>query len=164
MQIGECAGELEEPCTVVGRWMLAVLLHQRESELRLGRMLNGGKSGWNKDEPAVIEIACEFAVRRYFKSSINIDEIAAFVADMRGRVRSTSPPGQSETEALIRLALGDRDIAVPQVSASEIFLIHGTVVGQVVYRLQLTQAETRRLVERAERQAFKRGWNPPLYS
>lgn len=68
MQIGECAGELEEP--------------------------------------AVIEIACEFAVRRYFRSSINIAEIAAFVADMRGRVRSTSPPGQSETEAVIRLALG----------------------------------------------------------
>jgi hypothetical protein len=128
-------------------------------------MLNSGKNiTWNRDEPAVVAIASEFAVRRYFRSVINNDEIAAFVADIRERVRSSAPPGQSETEAVVRRALGDSSVAMPRVSAEELCYIQGLVLGQVVFRLELSQPEINRLIERVERQAFNRGWKPPLYT
>lgn len=163
METSETAGEAGAPCTVAGHWLLAVLLGQRESEKRLLRMLNGGENGWNKSEAAVVEIAAEFAARRYFRSNINPHEIAIFASELRERAHSTAPPDQSETEAAIYAFLGQPSAAMPHVSAGELFFIHVAVLGWAVVKLNLNQSEIRRLVERSERQAVKRGWNPPLY-
>lgn len=55
------------PRTYVGRWLLALLMHDPELREQLRSTLNGGKeTGWNDDEPAVIEAACELAFRLFF--------------------------------------------------------------------------------------------------
>ena len=54
------------PSTVVGKFLRAALLDQRELRRQLTTTLNNGKPGWNGDEPAVVEAACEIAVREYF--------------------------------------------------------------------------------------------------
>lgn len=54
------------PSTAVGVWLRASLLDQRELRRKLTTTLNNGKPGWNDDEPAVVEAACEIAVREFF--------------------------------------------------------------------------------------------------
>lgn len=152
----------QEPRTVVGRWLLANLLHQQELQQKLSPMLNGGKAGWNNDEPAVVEVACQLTVGQYFRRDVDIREITAFAAEMRSKIYSVKPPGQLETEALIRLALGDPDVVIDNIVPLDIFTIQGTVTGQAVNKLGLTETDIRELVMKSERLAFERGWNPPL--
>ena len=47
------------PRTVVGMWLRAGFLLETEKRNRLASTLNGGTDGWNYDEPAVVEAACE---------------------------------------------------------------------------------------------------------
>lgn len=47
------------PRTLVGQWLLAAVLEQRDLRDRLVKSLNGGQGGWNNDEPAVIAAACQ---------------------------------------------------------------------------------------------------------
>ena len=147
---------------MVGQWLLAGLLNQVEEREKLGRMLNGGKSGWNYDEPAVVEIACQLAARHYFGNGINVYVISAFVTELRGRIHSTTPPDQEKTEALLRHALGDRDVAVSHIAHLDMFYSQGAIFGQIVHKLGLKPTEIKELIIQAELQAFEQGWNPPV--
>jgi hypothetical protein len=59
------------PRTCVGRWLCAGLRGESKDYNRLAHTLNRGQKGWNDDEPAVVEAACEMAVRRFFAAILN---------------------------------------------------------------------------------------------
>ena len=107
------------PSTVVGGWLRALLLDQRELTGQLTTTLNYGKPGWNDDEPAVVEALCEIAVREYFGADYDVRAITSFVSRMRSRVHSVEPPGQLAAEAVIRFSLGETDVVAGDVKRLE---------------------------------------------
>ena len=111
-----------------------------------------------------MEAACEIAVRRYFRRDADVREITAFVSEFRARIHSTKPPGQLEAEALVRMALGDPDVVVDDISFTDTFNTQAGVTLLVILKLGLDSPEVRQLVIDGERLAFRRGWNPPLYT
>jgi hypothetical protein len=80
------------PSTAVGRWLRAGLLNQRELKDRLFRTLNSRKpTGWNDDEAAVVEAACELAAREYFGGDYDVRAITSLVSQMRSKIHSAEP-------------------------------------------------------------------------
>jgi hypothetical protein len=142
---------------------MAGLLNQPAERERLAlKLFNGVKGSWNFDEPAVVIIISERAVRRLFSQPIDVREITAFVLQMRSMIHSIEPPDQLKTEALIRYALGDRDVDISGIKPDEMFGILGIVLGTVVHRLGIAQDEIRKMVLDGESAAFDQGWKPPL--
>lgn len=136
----------------------------RQPELReqLGLTLNGGKTGWNDDEPAVVEAACELAVRRFFPQDYDVRAITAFVSELRAATGNDPPVEQLKTEAVIRSALGEADVATGDITPGQKYLMRGRVTGLAVGKLGLNEAGIDQLITDAERVAFGRGWRPPL--
>jgi hypothetical protein len=162
MRFGSREVSSGKPRTYVGRFLRAALLDQREERSRLERRLNGGKSGWNDDEPAVFRAASELMVRRYFLRDVDVREITKFVSDIRAKIHSATPPDQLEAEAVIRAALGEKDIVTDDIRPAEEFNINGLIVGQITRKLRFSEADIDELIADSERIAFEQGWNPPL--
>lgn len=151
------------PRTNVGQWLRAALLRQTELRDRLRPKLNGGrKTGWNDDEPAVLEAACERAVGRFFGSDYDVRAVTAFAAQLREANAGDPTYDQLKMEAVIRLALGEPDVDTQGITAGQKFLIRLVVLGGVVAKLGLGEADVDQLITEAERVAIERGWNPPL--
>jgi len=126
--------------------------------------LNGGKDGWNDDEPAVIEAACELAVRRYFAEDYDVLAVADFVAELRLATGNDPPLDQLKTEAVIRWALGKADVVTDDITAGQQFWMRTAAVTLLTIRLQLDEAGIDQLIIDSERIALERGWHPPLAS
>jgi hypothetical protein len=150
------------PSTVIGRWLRAALLGQRELRIRLTPALNNGKPGWNDDEPAVLEAVCEIALREYFGGDYDVRAITSFVARMRSQIHSVESPDQLVTEALIRSSLGETDVFTDDVKSGQKYEIRISVLGQAKLLLGWDEATVDQRIVEGERVAFERGWNPPL--
>jgi hypothetical protein len=152
------------PRTCVGQWLRAVLLRQLELRDRLRPKLNGGKKGWNDDEPAVVEAACESAVARFFGANYDARDVTAFAA-LLGEAAGDDPNpmfDQLKTEAVIRLALGEPDVDTQGITPGQKFGVRVNVLAGVVGKLGLGEADVDQLITDAEKVAVRRGWNPPL--
>ena len=150
------------PSTVVGMWLRATLLDQRELARQLNTTLNNGKPGWNDDEPAVAEAMCEIAVREYFGGDYDVRAITSFVSRMRSRIHSVAAPGQLETEAVIRSALGETDVVIDDIKPLQKYVIRVSVLIQARLLLDWDEATIDQRIVEGERVAFERGWHPPL--
>lgn len=151
------------PRTYIGQWMRANQLNQLELRDELAGKLNGGNtSGWNYDELAVVEVAFQMAAHRLFRTDADVRNISAYVADLRRRITTATPPGQLEAEALIRAALGDQDVVINGISTLDGFTAQAAVFVDIALRLGLDEAAIERLIARAEKIAVERGWHPPL--
>ena len=151
------------PRTYVGLWLRASLRGESETYRRLSRSLNGGRNGWNDDEPAVVEAACELAVQQFFGSERDDQMIADFVSGMRARIaRSKLPPGQAEVEAVVKSALGGTNVDVAHIKRSELLNIRTAVLVNISDGLSLDGQAVDVLIVSAEERAGSRGWSPPL--
>ena len=159
LRSGSRPGPPTKPRTYVGLWLRAGLLGENELRRELTGKLNGGKDGWNYDEPAVVDAACEIVVRRFFPSDVDVREIAAIASDMRQK--SKSLPGQLKVEAVIRAALGEADVVIDDIKPPELLHIRGAVVAYLFIILGAKFSVDELIIE-AENIAFERGWKPPL--
>lgn len=151
------------PRTCVGLWLRAGFLGQRELRDRLKLTLNGGDpEGWNYEEPFVAAAVCEIAVRKLFRAAPDAQAVTTFVTDMRGRIRSTAPPGQEVCEAVIRDAFRDPGVDFTHVSSAELFHAHIAVAGMAVRTLRLDEAAIDEMIAEGERLTFEAGRHPPL--
>lgn len=152
------------PRTIVGRWFLASLFESETEMNRYRNMLNRGVGGYNNDEPAVLDLVCIAIVRRYFGDVIDPRRIDSFAADLSGRVRGAEPPIQVEVEALVYLALGDRDSlpVVRKMSRSDIFHTQASISARIAFELELSRDEVMDIIVNAEGRALEQGWKPPL--
>jgi hypothetical protein len=147
------------PRTWAGLWLRAALRGENELRRQLTGRLNGGKEGWNYDEPAVVDAACELAVRRFFPPGVDVREITAVASDMRQK--SKSLPGQLKVEAVIRSALGEADVVIDDIKPPELLHIRGAIVTYLFIILG-AKFSVDELITEAENIAFERGWKPPL--
>lgn len=157
------------PRTVVGLWFRAMSLGMTEERTRLSDMLNGGKPGWNDDEPAVIQAASELAARRYLGPKASADQITTAAAqvveaDRRGadlRGRAGSLPDKTYVQAVLKHDTGDRPAGWDNIRPSVALHIRGAFMVFVVSALDI-MFELDALIRDAEALAFARGLNPPL--
>jgi hypothetical protein len=151
------------PRTYVGLWLRALLRGESDDYRRLTHKLNGGEKGWNDDEPAVVEAACQLMVRRYFSSYRHVS-ITALMSDMRDRIaKQRTPSRQEDMEAVVRDALDESTAAAPSdIKRSELYRIRGAVTVNIADILRLDFEAVDQLVVEAERIAVARGYRPPL--
>jgi hypothetical protein len=151
------------PHTLVGLWLRASLRGDKEDYTRRGPTLNRGEKGWNKDEPAVVEAACQIAVRQYFSAYHHVT-IDVFVADMRRRISAggVTPSHQEDMEAVIRAALDDTADVPPAIKPAELFRIRAAVTVTITDILKLDTQAIDQFVAEAERIAIARGYSPPM--
>jgi hypothetical protein len=157
-----------QPRTVIGRWMHALAVGEDEERNRLQSLLNGGKAtGWNNDEPGVVQAACELAARRYFTALAGPERIARAAADLRDTDRRESElrgaparmPGQEAVEAILRDAAGE-PVEIPRdISRTTLFGIRGAFVMYALAKLDAV-FDVDRLICEAEAIAFDRGFAP----
>lgn len=153
------------PRTFVGRWLRAAMLDQREERDRLVRTLNGGSAtGWNDDEPAVVEAAAELVLRRYFGSRApDPDKEASLSAAVTvGLSEILRPLGEQHADAVIKSALGARSPAFDALKPGDRHVLRAAVVSIASATMELDEATVDELVREAERNAFERGFHPPL--
>jgi hypothetical protein len=148
----------------MGMWLRALLLHDAETRKWLSRQLNGGKLGFNRDEAAVVQAACELAVQRLWGSDYDVGEITAAVSFMREAdlENGKNRYGQLEMEAVIRAALGETATDLSGIPRPLAFEIQIVSTGYAVRMLALAEADVTQLLVEGERIAFERGWHPPL--
>lgn len=154
-----------QPRTVMGLWLRALLLRYAEARKRLSPQLNGGNLGFNRDEAAVAQAACELAVRRLWGSDYDVRDITAAVSFMREAdlEKGHAPPsGQLEMEAVIRAALGEPEVDLSGIPRPMAWGIQIVAMGYAVRVLAMAEPEVDQLLVEAERIAFERGRHPPL--
>jgi hypothetical protein len=129
---------------------------------RLARTLNRGQKGWNDDEPAVVEAACQMAVQQFFATYGHVP-VDAFVADMRQRIaKERTPSRQEDMEVVIRAALNDNASVPPDIKRGELLRIRGAVTANIADILKLDAEAIDQFIAEAERVAIARGYSPPL--
>ncbi len=149
------------PRTFVGRWLRASMLDQREERDRLVHTLNGGSAtGWNDDEPAVVEAALELVLQYFNDDQVGIGELAGLVsAALAADHRQDDGP---KAAALINAALGADASGADQVARMDRFRLNMLAATAASAKLQLEEAGVDAVLREAERLAFERGWHPPL--
>lgn len=138
----------------------------QDAELRdrLGRRLNDGKKGSQRDEAGVMQAACDLAVRRYFGPGYDVRAVTQLVSSMReaNLAQGKTPHGQVEMEAVIRHALGETDVDVKGINFQAAFEVQGEVMGTITYLLKFTERQVDELITEAEQLAFARGLSPSM--
>jgi hypothetical protein len=153
------------PRTFVGRWLRAGMLDRRDERDRLVRTLNGGSAtGWNDDEPAVVEAAAELVLRRYFGPGEPDPDKAASLAHAVtvGLAEIKRPLGEQHADAVIRSALGAASPGFDALKPGDRHVLRGAAVSIASAMMELDEAAVDELLREAERLAFERGWHPPL--
>jgi hypothetical protein len=139
-----------------------MLLGQSQLREQLRPTLNGGRRGWNDDEPAVVEATFELVVSRFFGTDYDVRVITEFVMEMRKATSNDPRLDALTTEAMIRSARGDKDVDTKGITPAQKFYIHSVVAGFASLKLPLTETEVNRITIDAEKIAMERGWRPPL--
>jgi hypothetical protein len=108
----------------------------------------------------VVEAVCVLALRKRFPGGPDPQTITAFVSGFRGRIHSTPPPGQLETEAVVRFALGDPDVRVGHIPSSELLLAQYLTAAEACIQLGLDEAAINQIIIEGEQVAWQQGWKP----
>lgn len=151
-----------KPRTYVGQWLRAAFLRQQELRKELQVTLNGGKPGWNNDEPAVVEFACQIVLRQLFGNEYDASYITGFVDDLRAATEGDPPVDHLKAEMLIRDALGEAEIEVIDIDPGQKFVLRFMIAGTAAFLLDLDEAAVDEIITDSERIAFARGWKPPV--
>jgi hypothetical protein len=150
------------PRTYIGLWLRAGWRGDNEEHKRLLKHLNRGEKGWNEDEPAVIEAACQLAVRRLFAEYPHVS-IEEFVRDMRERNhKQKTAHGREDMEAVVRAALDDSVSVPPHIRRGELLEIQGAVAFNIISILKFDDQALEHFIVEAEALAMERGYQPPL--
>jgi len=116
----------------------------------------------NSDEHFVVAAVCEIAIRKLFPAGLDAQAVTAFVADMRSRIHSETPPDQHVCEAIIRDAFRDPGVDYTNVSDAEMFIAQGAIAGMAVRALEVDEAAIDEMIVEGERAAFDAGRQPPV--
>jgi hypothetical protein len=165
MWYGSRAESAARPGTCIGQWLGALLLNDCDLRRKLTAHLNGGKPGWNDDEPAVVQAVCELALQRLFGESRDNRMVTDFVSEMRRKIaRGRTPPTQESMEVVIRAALGEQAPEISKLRGSELIYIRGAAAAEVCDSLNLGELQINEMIVAGENIARARGWAPPLCS
>jgi hypothetical protein len=152
------------PRTYVGRWLRAAMLDQRELRDSLTVTLNSGRPGWNDDEPAVAEAACELMLREFFgpagPDTAAVQRLSVEVSHAYGADKL--PISQQDAEAVICASASRANAVAGTVHRGHAVRISSTVAAVLAVRLGMGDAAVDALLREAERVAYDSGFHPAL--
>jgi hypothetical protein len=96
-------GSSRTPATVVGTWLAAALLGDRDERDRLAPRLNGPRPGL-ADDMAVVRAASEIALRRYYGAHYDVRDVTPLAELVRDSWEGRLPLGLMQIEAVVRAA------------------------------------------------------------
>jgi hypothetical protein len=149
------------PATIMGRWLLAALLGEREERDRLARLINPGGTGWTDDESAVVEAVCTIAVGQYLGADYDVREVRALAGIIPQGTGQNVAGDVMGIEAVIRAALGENNVDLTGIGRNDRTAVHFYATMIAVHKLGLDNRAVTRLVVEAENDAMLLGWNPP---
>jgi len=147
------------PATLVGTWLAALLCDDRDERDRLAPRINGPRPGL-ADDMAVVEAASEIALRRYYGVDYDVRDVTPLAELVRDSETGSRPLSLMQIEAVIRAALGERDVDLRAVNAAAKFKVQVIATLGASQWLSLEEDATRALVAEAETVARNNGWNP----
>jgi hypothetical protein len=150
------------PRTYVGQLLRAMILRDRELQEEMRRNLNGGNPGWNSDEPAVVELACQRILRLLFAREDAAHSIAEFIDLLELAAAGNPPIDRPQAEMLIREMIGEPNAEAKNISRSQKFLLQTIMAPSAAFLLELDEGSVDEIIVDSERLAFERGWHPPL--
>ncbi len=158
-------GSSAPPRTFVGRWLRAAMLDRPDERDRLVATLNwGSATGWNDDEPAVVQATAELVLRRFFgpgeAESDKVSWLASAACVSMAEIRRLLD--ERHAEAVIRSALGEPAPGFDALTPSDRVVLQGAVASLASINMDVDEASVDELLREAERVAFERGWHPPL--
>jgi len=162
--MSESGSVMSLPRTVIGAWLVAMMLRQPEVRRQLSARLNDGRPGWSDDEAAVVKAACELAMRAYFGAEYDVRDVTAFASQLREAAGENLAGGLMRLEALLRSALGESDVDVAGIALDAKVKSYAVATGIALHQLGFVERRVGELVAEAEALAFERGNNPPLAS
>ncbi len=126
--------------------------------------LNQGEKGWNDDEPAVVEAACQLATRQYFSlpDHMPLESYASFL-HFRLTARMNDPPPAADIEAILRAALDETVVFPAHFRRGFLFAMRGAITCYILINsLQLDEKAIDQLLLEAESTAIAGGFHPPI--
>ena len=141
------------------------MLDQRELRDQLTATLNGGRrTGWNDDEPAVVEAACELMLRRHYGPEGPDDASVRWLAALAREAFAAdrSPIDEHHAQAIIRAALGGTTADLSMMRSGDSYRVRGAVAAFLSVRMGLNESAVDEVLREAEQMAFERGFHPPL--
>jgi hypothetical protein len=112
------------------------------------------------DDAAVVEQAGTLALKRYFGRDYELEAVTTFAAAVRDRWELPSGAGLMDLAAVMRVALGERDVDLSEIPAAVRAETHIFSVMAVSELCGWSETEVNHLVAKAETMTFKRGWTP----
>jgi hypothetical protein len=149
------------PVTVIGQYMLAVVLGDTGRAKLLFDQINGPAGG---PESAFWLAAAELVAGRYFGSDYDVRAVTELAADARSLAvrQNLAVFSLLEIEAVYRSALGEDHVDVSGIRPVSLDKIRNSMVAFVILKQGWPESEIRDLVIQAEQIAFERGWHPRL--
>ena len=105
-----------KPRTYVGQFLRAMILRDKELQEEMRRNLNGGNPGWNSDEPAVVELACQRFLRLLFAKEDAAHSIAEFLYLVELSAAANTPIDRPKVEMLIREMIGEPNSGAKEIT------------------------------------------------
>jgi len=140
-------GDQAAPRTLVGMWLVAMLLDDEDLQRRLTRRIAQGGQRLADDEAAVLQEAGALAIGQYFRSAGDSEQLEEFIAILED-VPSIKGLPEGDVERVVRAALSGPGIEEADYKGRSRIL--GTAIYLVVKRLEMTRLEINRLVAEAE--------------
>ncbi|MFC1408976.1 hypothetical protein ACEZCY_06720 [Streptacidiphilus sp. N1-12] len=110
-----------------------------------------------QDQAAMVEAIFEKLVRSVFAPGQDVHDIAEFVGLMVGRLSESNKVNRMDSEALIRVALGEQEVYLEGIGAVDSLQIKGYVAFMAAERLGMSETDIDRLVHETETDLYERG-------
>jgi hypothetical protein len=146
----------------VGRWLSAAALSRPDVVEDLGELLPRGVAGFRDDEAAVAEAACELAARRYFGADYDVRAVTVFARWLRDVWVGGWPLDVMQLEAVIRAALGEREIDLSGITPPELRKAQCVAASYICKVLEMDETAVDAMFAEAEAVAAGQGWKPLL--
>ncbi len=155
------------PRTTIGFFLRANALDDQKTRDRFSSQLNGGQKGWNQDQPAVVQAACELPMTRLFERASHTSDVDHYVAELYSRwdvlpePDRQGPVSQAVAVEVVRTALGESG-DLTSLNPLDLMVIRTVSVAVACASMGMSATQVEQLIAAAERIAFRRGWSPPL--
>lgn len=149
------------PVTVIGQYMLAIILDDAERAKLLFDQMNGPAGG---PESAFWLAAAELVARRYFGADYDVRAVTELAAEARELAVTSNLKVFSllEIEAVYRSALGEDNVDLSGIKLVNLDKMRNSMIVLVILKQAWPESEIRDLVIQAEQITHDRGWHPPL--
>lgn len=146
----------------MGRWLVANVLGWAEARDQLVAQMP--KGALRADDFAVLEESGTLALRRHFGTDYEVREVTDFAIGVRDSWELPYGGGLLDLEAVMRGALGERDVDMSGIPADVQGEAHFFSMMQVSRLRGWNEYEVNSVVAEAEAITFGRGWKPHIAS